>query len=81
MTAKFHHSPLTVLLTILLLIVMLIAIPVTVVYLGLQTRTQSKAAEVCKNPAVPAPQDCVGGQWKLFTAENNCVRFRCELVK
>lgn len=81
MTTKSHHSPLAVFLTVILFLIMLIAIPVTVVYLGLQTRTQSKAANTCKNPQVPAPQDCVGGEWKLFTDENNCVRFRCELVK
>lgn len=79
MSSKSRHSPIAVILTIILFIIMLVAIPVTVVYLGYQTRTQSKAANTCKNPPVPDPQDCVGGDWKLVTDENNCIHFRCEL--
>lgn len=81
MAQKSRHSPFSIFITIILLIVMLVAIPITVVYLGYQTRTQSKAANTCKNPPVPDPRDCVGGQWRLATDENNCVHFRCQLAK
>ncbi len=65
--------------SIMLLIIILLAIPVTVIYLGQQTRQQIKAAEVCKTPPIPDPNDCVNGSWKLYKDATGCIHFRCEL--
>ncbi len=75
---KVVHTPLSYL-SIVLLFGILIAIPITIAYIGQQTRSRLRAAQECEQPVIPDPADCVGGQWQLYTAENNCVRFRCEL--
>lgn len=43
------------------------------------TRKQIKADVECKQPYIPDPKDCVGGEWKLLKDENGCLHFQCQL--
>lgn len=63
--------------SVVLLILILLAVPITVIYLGNQTRQEIKAANECKTPAIPDPADCPGGTWKLYKDVNSCIHFRC----
>jgi hypothetical protein len=59
--------------------IIFISIPVITIILGTMTRQQIKADVACKQPFVPDPKDCVGGEWKLVKDENNCLHFQCQL--
>ena len=65
--------------SIIVLLLVLFAIPMTVIYLGQQTRQEIKAAQLCKTPAIPDPSDCAGGSWKLYKDAAGCIHFRCTL--
>lgn len=62
---------------LVLFIIILLAIPVVTIVLGQLTRTQIKADVSCKQPAVPDPKDCIGGDWKLSQDMNGCIHFVC----
>lgn len=64
---------------IVLFLLILLAVPVVTVFLGQMTRTQIKADVTCKSPAIPDPEDCQGGTWKLNKDENGCIHFMCTL--
>ncbi|MDO8609164.1 MAG: hypothetical protein Q7R95_01330 [bacterium] len=66
-----------VILKLIIFIIIFISIPVITIILGNMTRKQIKADVSCKSPAIPDPQDCVGGVWKLSKDENGCIHFVC----
>lgn len=63
--------------SIVLLIVVLLSLPITVIVMGRKTRQNIKANEDCVSPKIPDPSECIGGEWKLYKNEQQCVRFRC----
>lgn len=67
------------LLKLIIFMVIFIMIPVVTIILGQITRKQIKADVACKQPYVPDPQDCVGGQWKLTKDVDGCLHFVCQL--
>lgn len=65
------------LVSLILLAGLLITVPLLVVLLGQRTRAQIKADIACSQPQIPDPTECEGGEWRLYTNEESCVRFRC----
>ncbi len=66
-------------LKLIIFLLIFIMIPIVTIILGQITRKQIKADVVCKQPYVPDPQNCVGGQWKLEKDINGCIHFICTL--
>lgn len=67
------------LLKLVIFVVIFISIPIIMILLGQITRKQIKADVSCKQPYIPDPKDCVGGEWKLIKDENSCLHFQCQL--
>ncbi len=67
------------LIKLIIFILVFVSIPVITILLGQMTRKQIKADIECKQPYIPDPKDCVGGEWKLLKDENGCLHFQCQL--
>lgn len=67
------------LIKLIIFILIFISIPIATILLGQMTRRQIKADVACRQPAIPDPKDCVGGDWKLIKDENGCLHFQCQL--